>query len=1543
MEDENKDKNSNDRLKLLTILLDFYESNPIDKKIVPISKNNYEFIVNYINNTEDKFLIPFFNCLNDSGFPILKLLIDGYIKIDFEDETNNKLILDNIAKFIKLEFNKNIFKCIYKHLSKLFRKNYLLKDINAIKRFEKIFNVWKLLYNVDNNSIKKDFDKNINNEHFEIDIKNEEFIGDISYIIEIYFNSSEVLNKMKIKDNFFFVNLYDINNIKLSLTYLNLFDLNSAELFKKTNNKMILIFSKDSFAIVLNGTKIKTKHLNNSNINFGRIYKLNIMNYIFFAEIYQINIQVINVYISEKTKSFSPANKILDIQINKELFSGKFDYSLNLKSDDDKLMLNVKNNTSKYVSFNGIKFGNNRAWIPRKKRLGSIQYYGGIESFIPLIKIIKYIIANLGNDENKNQKENADYLEKSIGWIKDIIKIILRVISLSEKNYLNFQKIIIPLICSFAEISHNFNKLVSKGFLTQEKKKSLFNDEVIYSLFIAIINTRPSKNVIEAYTLIFELEPKWNINFSLDYLFFDVNNIKDTNFLWYFSFLYTYALFILIYNDSLDNCPKSMIEEMDKILSKKVVNQNPIISNFILSVSQFINLLKRLYTDNKEHNFQLNFSLDFLKSNYYYLKLLIIIMKTVLNVRFLSKINKISYNINNSYIIRMMELLSENKITIKKSDEELNSIIETFYNYHADAGQLEDWLGIKGEKLISSRDLLINELIDYHGEYHKLMKELFLFNRLWSKDKIFNNEFDKKHSGVKYKNINYYTRNFQRPIIYPILDYKYRYPLFSQYKMKDDFYRNNHKEKNKDKEEKLEDDYNFNLECPEFDEIIKNINLDIYSQIKINNTIKVFNVCLVKQIYHVKGNLFLIHRKNKFKIIFFSYLYDFENDKESFAKCNKIDKENNKSTFINYEKTVAELCFGQIFKCPEKEKNRKIEIDIKDIRMLLKKIYFYRKSAVEIYTETKSYFFNFFSTEEFNKFMSIIEPYFENEESKTKSEKEQIYYLPVNITNKKIGYLKTNKKISKIDFVDFISNNCDNICNFDIIMFLNLVSNRSYIDLNQYPVFPVLFFYEKDKDKSFERNFKSHIGFQNQTPQGKKRCEFIKSNYNDNKIKTLNEEEEEENEDHQLSYFNTHYSNIVYSTNFMVRIFPYSFCAIELQGKYFDDPNRLFFSIENTLRNISCQISDLRELIPEFFYLPEMLYNINNLNFLSLKNGNIVDDVIMPEEINLDKYVENEAMTNILNDDNISINIIEDSSDRKNIFKIFLFILRMKNGLENMKDNLAHWLNIIFGTHQRYTKKKEGQYFRTESYLDLNDDSLNKYSNDIIIMKSVEFGLIPLKIISDQKAIYSIKNKKSMFDKTIKNQKIFNDFELFDTKDKEIYPYINEKYWDSDLKICFKVKNRNGSGKLEIYSEKSLLYEIIDHTDEIINVFYNRRLNMFATCSYDGFACIYILPNKLISIIKHPKNLYFNNVFLSANPYPTIITYERTGNTFCSYSLSGILINRIELDRNENSKINFYLHFDVYGGCHKDRIEIELNKPKNNKIFLDLPFFDEVK
>ena len=1525
MEYENENKNQEKKLMVLTILFDFYNNNSKDKKN-RITKDDYEFIINYINKAETDDLLNFIDYLNDIDLPIIKVLIDGYIKIDLEDENIEKLILDNLAKLIKIYFNKNIFKCVYKYLSKLFRKNILLKDKKTIKKFEKIFNIWKLLYNIDNNSIKKKLDDNISNNNFEIFIKNKDFLGENSFIIEIFFSCSPILNKKKLQGNFYFLTLYDDNNLKLPLSYKDLFDVNNPEVLQKSN-KLAFNLTKGDFSLFLNNLKIKVKHIKSSNFNFNNINKIKILNYFFYAEIFQINILMKNLNTSEKTQDFAVITKILTIQIKKDNYSNKYTHNLDMKFEDSKNDVNMIINLDNFMKFKDIKFGNNRGWFGRKKRLGNIKYYGGIESFIPIFKIIKYILFYFGNNENDKEKEIVDYLEKCIIWTKEILKTILKLICLSEKNYKDFNKSIIPLIGSFAEITHILNKLISSRSLSEDLKKSLFNDEIIYALYIAIIYSRPNKNIIEMYKQIFEMEEKWNINFTFDYILFDIDKIKDKNFYWYFIVLFNYSLFILIYNDSLENSPKSIIDHIDKIISNQ--NHNQKISNFIIAANQFINLIKGLYSDPKEKIYTIQYSVEYLKLNNYYLKLLINLMKTVLNVRFLSKINKINFNNDSSFIIKLITLLNENKISFYKTDNELKEITESFYNYSEDAGQLEEWIGLKGDKLKPSREKLINELVDYHGEYHKAMKELFLFNRLWSKEKVFSYSYEKKLSKLKYKNINYYTRNFQRPIIYPVLDYKYRYPEFSIYKMKDDFYRMDEKEKI-DNIEKIENDYNFNLECPEFDKLVKKYNIDIYKQIKktTQSYIEIFNVCLVKQIYHVKGTFFLLHRKHAFKLVFFSYSYDFNNDNDYIFKCNKTNKEINKSKF-HYEKNLKDLCFGQMFKCPEKETNRKLEFEVKDIRMLLYKIYFYRKSAIEIFTETKSYFFNFISEEDFMRFRAIIESYFEYSELLLKNEKEPIYYMPINISSgKKIGYLKINKKATKSDFIEFISNNGDvnDMCYFDIIILMNLIANRTYLDLNQYPIFPVLFFYDKT-NKTLERNFKLHIGFQTLTNEGKKRCELTKENYDYNKKSREDEEQEEKDDEDDLFYFNTHYSNIVYTNNFLVRLFPYSYAAIELQGNYFDDPNRLFYSIEKTLFNISSQVSDVRELIPEFFYLPEMFLNINNINFLSLKNGAKVDDVLIPENIIQEELYANHSISNIQNE------------KKKNIFRIFLFMNKMKNYLENMKDNLSYWLNIIFGTQQKYLKKNNGQFFRTESYIDKDDETFKKYSSDDIIMKSVEFGLIPLQIIFDPKNLNSIKNRKSLFDKTIKNKDVLNQFEVWDSKVLEIYPNSTEKYWDNYLKINFKIKNGYGCGKLKVFNNNILLYELVDHSDEIIDMFYNRRLNMFATCSFDGYIFVYMIPNKLFSVIKHPKNLYFNKVFLSANPFPSIITYEKHNNIFSSYSLSGILINKILLDKN---KFDIILHFDVYGGCYRDRIEILYKKTKMSRIF-DLPIFKEVK
>ena len=140
--------------------------------------------------------------------------------------------------------------------------------------------------------------------------------------------------------------------------------------------------------------------------------------------------------------------------------------------------------------------------------------------------------------------------------------------------------------------------------------------------------------------------------------------------------------------------------------------------------------------------------------------------------------------------------------------------------------------------------------------------------------------------------------------------------------------------------------------------------------------------------------------------------------------------------------------------------------------MILQKIYYYRKSAVEIFTETKSYFFNFFSERDMEKFMDTIKVYLI---------KETNYFMPIKYKNKKkIGYIKMKdkfvKKNKKTSFIDFISYNegINKICHFDLIILMNLIGNRSYLDLTQYPVFPVLFFREKGNKQNLERKLDLH-------------------------------------------------------------------------------------------------------------------------------------------------------------------------------------------------------------------------------------------------------------------------------------------------------------------------------------------------------------------------------------------------------------------------------------------------------------------------------------
>ncbi|XP_038203257.1 lipopolysaccharide-responsive and beige-like anchor protein isoform X2 [Arvicola amphibius] len=175
------------------------------------------------------------------------------------------------------------------------------------------------------------------------------------------------------------------------------------------------------------------------------------------------------------------------------------------------------------------------------------------------------------------------------------------------------------------------------------------------------------------------------------------------------------------------------------------------------------------------------------------------------------------------------------------------------------------------------------------------------------------------------------------------------------------------------------------------------------------------------------------------------------------------------------------------------------------------------------------------------------------------------------------------------------------ISNFEYLMFLNTIAGRGYNDLNQYPVFPwVITNYESEElDLTLPSNFRDlskPVGALNP-----KRAAFFAERF-------------ESWEDDQVPKFHygTHYSTASFVLAWLLRIEPFTTYFLNLQGGKFDHADRTFSSVSRAWRNSQRDTSDIKELIPEFYYLPEMFVNFNNYNLGVMDDGTVVSDVELP-------------------------------------------------------------------------------------------------------------------------------------------------------------------------------------------------------------------------------------------------------------------------------------------------------------------------------------------
>ncbi|GAA5976518.1 hypothetical protein JCM10908_005528 [Rhodotorula pacifica] len=219
------------------------------------------------------------------------------------------------------------------------------------------------------------------------------------------------------------------------------------------------------------------------------------------------------------------------------------------------------------------------------------------------------------------------------------------------------------------------------------------------------------------------------------------------------------------------------------------------------------------------------------------------------------------------------------------------------------------------------------------------------------------------------------------------------------------------------------------------------------------------------------------------------------------------------------------------------------------------------------------------------------------------------------------------------------------VSNFDYLMFLNTVAGRTYNDLTSYPVFPwILRDYTSEEldlnDVAVYRDLSKPMGCQD----ARREAEF-KERYS--QLEAL--------DDGSVPFhYGTHYSSAMIAAGYLIRLSPFTEAYLNLQGGAFDHADRLFWSVERAWRSASSENrSDVRELTPEFFFLPDFLSNPNRIVFGDRQeNGEAVNDVELPP------WAKGNPR---------------------------LFVEKQREALESeyVSQHLGGWIDLVFGSKQR--------------------------------------------------------------------------------------------------------------------------------------------------------------------------------------------------------------------------------------------------------------------
>ncbi|KAL6124354.1 hypothetical protein ACLB2K_076867 [Fragaria x ananassa] len=284
--------------------------------------------------------------------------------------------------------------------------------------------------------------------------------------------------------------------------------------------------------------------------------------------------------------------------------------------------------------------------------------------------------------------------------------------------------------------------------------------------------------------------------------------------------------------------------------------------------------------------------------------------------------------------------------------------------------------------------------------------------------------------------------------------------------------------------------------------------------------------------------------------------------------------------------------------------------------------YLLRRSALELFLVDRSnFFFDFGSTEgRRNAYRAIVQA------------------QPPHLNNIYLATQRPEQLLKRTQLMERWAR--WEISNFEYLMQLNTLAGRSYNDITQYPVFPwILSDYSSKSldlaDPSSYRDLSKPVGALNSN-----RLEKFQERYSSFEDPVI-----------PKFHYGSHYSSAGTVLYYLVRVEPFTTLSIQLQGGKFDHADRMFSDIASTWNGVTEDMSDVKELVPELFYLPEILTNENSIDFGTTQTGGKLGSVKLPP------WAENPID----------------------------FIHKHRKALESehVSAHLHEWIDLIFGYKQR--------------------------------------------------------------------------------------------------------------------------------------------------------------------------------------------------------------------------------------------------------------------